>query len=188
MTHKMKTKSKTWQMYLNSSNTIEWKYNWIQSVIWHSTTKDFIESKCCWLRSKKRSQCQNQNENSVTSFVIAMLKERKTTFNLSKHYIFNWKKKSLYLPSMTRSCCILFVSLWNRGSTSNVTERRRSREKESLFLESTSFISLCAKINSFVKMSWNRKLIETLRRTWWETFYHAEVYMLSILVSSIISI
>ena len=113
---------------------------------------------------------------------------KRDNWELSKHYIFNWKKKSLYLPSMTRSCCILFVSLWNRGSTSNVTERRRSREKESLFLESTSFISLCAKINSFVKMSWNRKLIETLRRTWWETFYHAEVYKLSILVSSIISI
>ena len=121
-------------------------------------------------------------------FRYCNVEEKKDNWELSKHYIFNWKKKSLYLPSMTRSCCILFVSLWNRGSTSNVTERRRSREKESLFLESTSFISLCAKINSFVKMSWNRKLIETLRRTWWETFYHAEVYKLSILVSSIISI
>ena len=43
-----------------------------------------------------RSQCQNQNENFVTSFVIAMLKERETTENF-QNITFSTERRSHFI-------------------------------------------------------------------------------------------
>ena len=125
----------------------------------------FIESKCCWLRSKKEKSMPKSKWKFRDFFRYCNVEGKKDNFQPFKTLHFQLKeevtlfavddKKLLYFICKFMKSWIYFRRHWEK--------KKKYRGRKFVLEESTrSFISLCAKINSFVKMSWNRKLIQNI--------------------------